>query len=176
MTKHTKNSLIICFIVLILPVVSYIIFFGHKYIHADEYKTKAETKKITFEEIVAADRSTPDTSDCTTKLQISTKHDQHRQELNRKYLGKHIEWTGKVTVVSESIWGDELIVKFQHNPNHIDDVTVYFSAKEKESLLQLNIGDMITYQGRIRMISNGGVFNIKVEKGKIIEKSFNGEK
>lgn len=109
-----------------------------------------------------------DYTGCTTDLQKEERHKQFERMVESNYIGKLVQWTGKVADVDTTIFVNELYVKFKHTErSFISDVTVYFQDSERRNLLKLQKGDWVTYQGRIKVIA-GLIVNHELVDGKII--------
>ncbi|MHC4463203.1 MAG: hypothetical protein ACYS30_17490 [Planctomycetota bacterium] len=90
---------------------------------------------ITFREIdTLYDRL--DFSGCTTDLQKERRRRQFEQMIEANYIGRLVQWTGKVADVDRSIFGKELYVKFKHTEKSlISDVTVFFYQNQNINTL-----------------------------------------
>ena len=121
-------------------------------------RSKPKISNITFAEVDAL----------YDKLDYTATDLQRDELIKRNYIGKLVQWTGEVADVDITILGDKLYVKFKHTEKSlISDVTVYFPNSKRKSLLRLQEGDWVTYQGKIESI---GVlmYNHKLVDGKII--------
>ena len=124
---------------------------------------------ITFEEVDGV-YDQLDLSECTTDLQKTAKRKQFDLAVRKKYYGKLVQWTGQVAEVDTTIFDKELYVKFKHTERSlISDVTVFFPKQEKASLLKLQKGDWVTYQGEIDNITVGVFINHTLKQGRILK-------
>jgi len=116
-------------------------------------RPKPKISSITFAEIDAL-YDEIDYTGCTTKLQKEERFKLWERMIKRNYIGKLVQWTGKVVSVGTTTFSDELYVKFNHTENSLSDVTVYFPDSARYNLLKLQKDTWVTYQGRIKSIKN----------------------
>jgi len=77
---------------------------------------------------------------------------QKEEKFNNEYHGKYVKWTGEVMEVDTS-WG-ALKLTIKHKNRDFDffetgDVTVNMNEDQRNTLLEIHKGDVVTYSGRL---------------------------
>ncbi len=79
-----------------------------------------------------------------------------KDTFNKYFSGRTVTWTGKVASIDNDGLDNmnaysELIVRVKMSPSNsiLADLTLRFPKKMKESILQLNKGDSISFTGKI---------------------------
>ena len=86
---------------------------------------------------------------------------------DKDYKGQYVKWKGEVVEIDTTFWALTLAVKQKEKQfSFIDeDVTVYMDDSQKNNLLKLNKGQMVTYSGRLNRFSSAHLY---LNDGKII--------
>ncbi len=74
-----------------------------------------------------------------------------RQIWMDKYKGKYVKWTGKIGYKGIAVY-DWNKIGIRHKDSNID-VQLRFDWTKKRKLMKLNVGDVITYTGRLVSLS-----------------------
>lgn len=93
--------------------------------------------------------------------------DIQKNEEWKKYEGKIVKWKGRVVDINEGMFGG-YTVTFKHKPTTLTfDVMVDFDDSMKDKLITIQIGDYVTYTGKLK--SKGGTFTTPTLDGIDIE-------
>jgi len=92
--------------------------------------------------------------------------DLQKKELWKKYKGKKVQWTGKVSSVSDTFGSLSLQIKM--NPETFtSDLLITLDDKERANAISLREGDSVTFTGILN--DWGTLMPITLERGKIDE-------
>lgn len=85
---------------------------------------------------------------------------------NDKFKNKYVKWTGTVSSVAES-WGSYKLQVKHCSKTLISDVVVTMKDDQKNKLMQLREGDIVTYIAKLT--SYGEILDISAEDGVIVQ-------
>jgi hypothetical protein len=141
---------------LIILAIGYIGHFKYQTAENKTTQTEEEISNITFKDIEGAYNwaySQVADMPIDTGLQRDKRYEKVEELITQNYVYKLIRWRGEVVSVNNELLGDGIYVKFRHRPDSSSNVTVFFSKDDTSELLKLKIGDIVTYEGRIKNVS-----------------------
>jgi len=87
-----------------------------------------------------------------------------KHEYLQSYVGRSVQWTGRLERTNETLWGIEAEIRCSPGPGPAE-VTVSFDESVKGELLKLTPGQQLGYSGEIEGISEVG--GIIIRSGKL---------
>ena len=91
---------------------------------------------------------------------------QKRDVFDKNFKDKYVEWTGRVSSISESLGSYKLQVK--HCPSTFtSDIIVTMKDDQKDKLLKYTEGESITYRAKLTRL--GDILGLSASEGIIIE-------
>ena len=92
--------------------------------------------------------------------------DLQKDEYWKKYKGKEVQWSGRVSAISETF--GKLSIQIKMNPDTFtSDVFVGLSEDERDKALKLSEGDMVTFTGILDRW--GSLMPTTLKNGKIVQ-------
>ena len=92
--------------------------------------------------------------------------DLQKDELWKKYKGKKVKWSGKVSFISDTFGSLSLQVKMNAN-TFTSDLLIRLDDKERANAISLKEGDSVTFTGILN--DWGTMMPITLDRGEIIE-------
>lgn len=97
---------------------------------------------------------------------------QKERIFNEEYLGKYVQWTGRVKDVDASVL-DNLRLYVEHrNKGDFDmsggDATIYMNKDQYDKLIEVQKGDEVTYLAKFKSFGDFMMVSFYLEDGKLI--------